>query len=464
MNDPNGPIFWKGQYHLFYQYNPNGAFWGDMHWGHAISKDMVHWRHLPLALSPTPGSADADGCFSGSALLFEGQVALIYTGVRSVPATQATSRGGGHSFRESQCLAVSRDRDLMTWTKLNRPIIANPPPGMEITGFRDPSAWRDGEWIYLTVGSGVAGEGGALLLYRSKTLHDWEYMHVVASGMGRKGPAGDPVASADMWECPELFPLGGKHALLYSSEGKVHWQTGVLDVGELRFHPEQKGLLDYGDFYAADTQLDQSGQRICWGWLPETRPEAEYRAAGWAGVMALPRQLALDAQGRLTSRFLPALAGLRRQEQRFEATHDEQRNQRHIAGLHLQGSCGEILCAFQSRVAPIRLSLVSRGLGGSPSGKWMVLKFDPAHSGRVLIDNQAIPLSGKNMSGLELHFFIDGSVMELILNGEAAFTKRFYYPGNQAPEIGIRCSDSSANGLSISIWQLEPISRDRLTT
>ena len=72
MNDPNGPIYWNGQYHMFYQYNPDGAYWGNMHWGHAVSPDMVHWRHLPVALAPTPGSPDADGCFTGTAVIQDG--------------------------------------------------------------------------------------------------------------------------------------------------------------------------------------------------------------------------------------------------------------------------------------------------------------------------------------------------------------------------------------------------------
>src|SRR5215212_10152948 len=65
MNDPNGPIYWKGRYHMFYQHNPRGAFWGSMHWGHAVSTDMIHWRHLPIALAPTPGGPDKDGVWSG---------------------------------------------------------------------------------------------------------------------------------------------------------------------------------------------------------------------------------------------------------------------------------------------------------------------------------------------------------------------------------------------------------------
>src|SRR6266704_1249689 len=85
MNDPNGPIYWKGKYHLFYQLNPHAAVWGDMHWGHAISTDMVHWHHEPIALAPTPGGADSEGCFSGSAVVEGGVPTFIYTGVQNAP-------------------------------------------------------------------------------------------------------------------------------------------------------------------------------------------------------------------------------------------------------------------------------------------------------------------------------------------------------------------------------------------
>src|SRR5246127_3091475 len=81
MNDPNGPIFFRGHYHMFYQYNPNGAFWGTMHWAHATSPDMIHWQHEPIALAPTPGGYDRDGVFSGSAVLDGNTPNLIYTGV-----------------------------------------------------------------------------------------------------------------------------------------------------------------------------------------------------------------------------------------------------------------------------------------------------------------------------------------------------------------------------------------------
>ncbi|HMD20740.1 MAG TPA: glycoside hydrolase family 32 protein, partial [Alloacidobacterium sp.] len=94
MNDPNGPIFWKGKYHMFFQYNPHAAVWGDMHWAHAVSPDMVHWQHLPVALAPTKGGPDGEGCFSGSAVVFNGVPTFLYTGVKSVSLPEATLSDG----------------------------------------------------------------------------------------------------------------------------------------------------------------------------------------------------------------------------------------------------------------------------------------------------------------------------------------------------------------------------------
>jgi beta-fructofuranosidase len=116
MNDPNGPISWNGQYHVFYQYNPNAAHWGDMHWAHAVSPDMIHWRHLPIALSPDSHGPDRDGCFSGSTVICEGVPTILYTGVRSTDALHATLRDGTHNFHESQCIATSHDLQLQSWT------------------------------------------------------------------------------------------------------------------------------------------------------------------------------------------------------------------------------------------------------------------------------------------------------------------------------------------------------------
>ena len=312
MNDPNGPIYWKRRYHMFFQYNPNAAVWGDMHWDHATSEDMVHWKHLRIALAPTPGWDDADGCFTGSAVDDRGTATILYTGVRSVPPERATLRDGHANFREVQCLATSGDPQLRSWTKWKTPVI-EPPRDSPITGFRDPFLWRDGDTWYLGVASGLRKVGGNVLLYRSRDLRKWEYLHVLAQGQWTGRDAVNAVDSGEMWECPEFFALGGKHVLLYSTAGKVAWETGELDRNELVFHSQRHGILDHGAYYAQKTQLDAHGNRILWGWVTEKRPDDELRAAGWAGCMSLPRVFSLNGAGDLEMRVAPEVEKLRAQ-------------------------------------------------------------------------------------------------------------------------------------------------------
>ena len=288
INDPCAPVFFRGQYHLFHQYNPNAAVWGDMHWSHATSPDMVHWKRLPVALAPSPtgpneaSSPDSAGCFTGSALFGNGRPAIIYTGVQTVPHEQATLSDGAHNFRETQLLATSSDPGLRTWRKHPQPVIPAPPPGLHVTGFRDPAPFQFAGSQYLAVGSGQRGIGGMVLLYRARRLPDgtadltqWEYLHPLAQEAAGTSPAPttsparrDPVDTGEMWECPDFFPLGNRHVLIYSTRRQTLWQVGDLDPRTLRFHPTASGQLDFGrSFYAPKTQLDEHGNRILWGWL-----------------------------------------------------------------------------------------------------------------------------------------------------------------------------------------------------
>jgi beta-fructofuranosidase len=464
MNDPNGPIYWHGKYHMFYQYNPDGAYWGDMHWGHATSPDMIHWTHLPVALSPTPGGPDSGGCFTGTTVVDAGTVTAIYTGVVSVPEDQATIRNGPNSFRESQCLATSSDPELKQWTKLPGPIIDAPPAGMHVKGFRDPSPWRHGEWWYMTVGSGFPHKAGAVLLYRSKDLHRWEYLHVLVSGESSEPDAAHLFASGDMWECPELFPLGGKHVLIYSTKGKTHWKIGDLDVKEMLFHPQKEGILDYGSYYAAKTQLNTDGNRIVWGWILEARPIEEYKAAGWAGMMSLPRVLTLASDGGLKLQAAPAVKVLRRQHQSLQISSSEEKNNEQVSKMAIENCCGEIRCELKPSGKPVSLSLQGAYSKHSVTETWLALKYDPAMQHQVSIDENAIPISLTDPNRLEVEIYIDGSVAEVFVNGQIAYTKRFYYPGSEPPAIGVRV-DGVPKSLSVlETWQLAPISPDRMTT
>jgi beta-fructofuranosidase len=461
MNDPNGPIYWNGSYHMFLQYNPNAAVWGDMHWYHSVSKDLVHWKHLPVALAPTPGGPDADGCFSGTAVVREGQVVLLYTGVRSVPEAEATIKDGAHSLRETQCMAVANDPELLTWTKVPAPVIAAPPPELEVNGFRDPSPWRQGDWWYTVLGSGIANQGGAVLLYRSRDLRSWEFVHILAHRNGGACANFDPFDLDEVWECPEFFALGGRHVLIYSTVGRSFWQSGRLDEEKMTFHPEQAGILDYGSFYAPKTQQDKAGNRIIWGWVQETRSQEELKAAGWAGMVSLPRRLTLDVNGRLVMRVAAEVNQLRQREQTLNIGTDEERNRRQLAAMSLDGCCGEALCRARRTGKAFELHLAGSEENAAP---WLRLKYDPHHPGEITIDSHPVPLALGEREDLSFHFYVDGSVIEMFVNDRVACTRRFYPSGTTAGNLHFKWIGSTAEMASFSTWQMASISADRLTS
>jgi beta-fructofuranosidase len=455
MNDPNGPIYWKNSYHMFFQYDPDAAVWGNMNWAHAVSPDMIHWKHLPIALAPTFGGYDQDGCFSGSAVTQQGVATILYTGVKTVPPAQATLRDGTHNFLEVQCLATSADSDLLAWQKFPQPVLL-PPQDPRITGFRDPFLYRtENNWL-MGIGSGIRGKGGRVLLYRSEDLRDWRYLHPLASGVRTGKETKDPVDAGEMWECPDFFALGKKHVLLYSTERKVYWETGELDPKQLIFHREKQGLVDYGSFYAPKSQLDASGRRILWGWIKETRPEVELIAAGWAGCMSLPRVLTLADGGSLKMEVIPELARLRDSEMFLPvpSAGDEARLAA-LGGMELKTATAEIEVAFQPK--PLHLT-ISDG-----AQEILALAFVPTRRGQELqIGDIAVPCPASGAALQHLRIFLDGSVAECFLNGELAFTYRTY----RAPAANLRMKIPQAELAaveSLQIWPLRPISPDRLT-
>jgi beta-fructofuranosidase len=457
MNDPNGPVFWKGKYHMFYQYNPDGAYWGDMHWGHAVSPDMVHWKHLPIALAPTPGSADALGCFTGSAVIDGDRVSILYTGISPAPASEATIHSDNLTARESQCLATALDDELTEWRKDPSPVIAGPPEGLTVAGFRDPCPWREGDRWYTGIGSGVRGAHGMVLLYESKDLRHWNYLHPLMSDTDFSTPE----TTGAMWECPDFFPLGDRHVLIHSARGKSWWQCGIFDPRELRFHAETGGQLDYGSYYAPKTQLDRFGNRILWGWIQETRPEAEYRYAGWAGVMSLPRVLSLSRDHRLQFDPPPAVGALRRELQKPSLVADPSRRRAQIANLQIRDGCGEVTFSFRTRNSPMRLSLVSEKAGEPPL---LLLFYDAGRPAEIRVDDTAVPVGSIEGGLVHVRCLIDGSVIEVFINRQAVCTRRYYYREPAPPAIRIQVDDGLMNLTEIATAQLARISPNRMTT
>ncbi|KAK9813362.1 hypothetical protein WJX73_002296 [Symbiochloris irregularis] len=250
MNDPNGPCVFNGKYHLFYQHIPDGCEWDfGIVWGHVVSTDMVHWQHVAMALEPSKGWLDADGCFSGCALTdTDGTPTILYTGVRlrnnadcgPLPPPELDLN---LPFVESQCVATAcktGDRHLERWQKNDVPMIAfapPPPPGTEgcqWVGWRDPFIFefkgQDGhkEWGML-MGSGRKVLGGAIMIYRSQELHSgWRFEGWLCEA--------ETADTGLMWECPLLAPLD------FVKESPLHRRSlsGFLSI------PEDRGGSDTG--------------------------------------------------------------------------------------------------------------------------------------------------------------------------------------------------------------------------
>lgn len=464
MNDPNGPIFWKGKYHLFYQLNPHAAVWGDMHWGHAVSPDMIHWQHQPIALAPTPGGPDSEGCFSGSAVVFNGKPTFIYTGVQNAPPDQVTLHDGNDKLRETQLLATAEDDNLLHWKKDPQPVIPTPPPGMKVTGFRDPCPWREGDtppavssnrssslgWWYCGIGSGQRGVGGFVLLYRSSNLRHWDYIGKLAEGKPNGKNTPNPCDSGEMWECPDFFPLDKNHCLFYSTEGKVIWSTGAYDPQAHRFTPARSGVLDHGAYYAPKSFLAPDGRRILWGWIQETRPEAAFSAAGWAGCMALPRVLNIGAQGQLEMNPAHEVEKLRGPVAKATVTPAAPFR---LQLPHLRRELGLHINLLSHTVATIRL--ISAG-----QSAWELTLDVPAN--QIRCGQIRFPLPGLPWPRPNLRLFLDGSVIESFIGAREALTSRVYdlQPGATTLEVSM----AGPGRLDLETWPLNPISPDRLTT
>jgi len=439
MNDPNGPVYWKGKYHMFYQYNPEGAYWGDMHWGHAVSADMVRWKHLPVALAPTPGGPDKDGVFSGCMVIDSGVPTAIYTGVQP----------------EVQCIATSSG-DLRRWKKYaGNPVIGGPPTGLRVTGFRDPAVWKEGGAWLMALGSGFRGEGGAVLLYESPDLRRWKYLHPLVTGRMKPGASSkDPVDSGEMWECPDFFPLGDKHLLIISTERVVRYLLGRYE--NRRFVAETTGGVDYGSYYAARTMANSGSRRILWGWVTEGRSAQAQRAAGWSGVMSLPRELTLYGS---QVRMRPA------------AEVESLRGDR--LGSGAAGDCLEI----QAEIDPANAPRAGLKLRAAKDGSEQTLVYYDREQKLLCVDrsrSSTDPSADRGMQSgpfllgrgepLRLRIFLDGSVVEIFANDRFCLTARIYPVGKTSTGLCLYASRGAAKMVSFTAWRMRPISADRLTS
>ncbi|GIM30387.1 glycosyl hydrolase [Clostridium polyendosporum] len=293
INDPNGFSYYKGEYHLFYQYYPYDSCWGPMHWGHAVSSDLVKWEHKAVALAPDE-EYDADGCFSGSAIEKDGVLYLMYTGHVN------TNKEKPENVRQTQCIAYSEDGITFNKIKEN-PVLTerNLPENALPQDFRDPKVFKKDEYYYTVVGSRNKDDSGQILLYKSEDLIEWKYVGIMIASENKLGK---------MWECPDLFELNGKYVLIVSpqfceKEEDRYWNihsslyfVGNVDFNTGKFSCEHVDQIDYGhDFYAPQTLIDDKNRRIAITWMQmwERNIPTHDKKHNWAGAMTIPRELEL---------------------------------------------------------------------------------------------------------------------------------------------------------------------------
>ncbi|XP_073055749.1 acid beta-fructofuranosidase 2, vacuolar-like [Primulina eburnea] len=300
VSDPNGPLLYKGWYHLFYQYNPYGAVWGNIVWGHAVSRDLIHWRHLPIAMVPDHWY-DINGVWTGSATVLEdGQLVMLYTG----------STNESVQVQNLAYPADPVDPLLVDWVKYSGNPVLVPPPGVEVKDFRDPTtAWLTPEGMWrIAIGSKV-NKTGISLMYDTKDFKTFKLLDGVLRGVPGTG----------MWECVDFYPVskimengldtsvngpGVKHVMKTSldDDRNDYYALGSYDSDAGIWTPDDPKIdvgiglrYDYGIFYASKTFYDkEKNRRILWGWIKETDSEKADIQKGWSSLQAIPRTILFD--------------------------------------------------------------------------------------------------------------------------------------------------------------------------
>ncbi|KAK9839842.1 hypothetical protein WJX81_005428 [Elliptochloris bilobata] len=513
LNDPNGPIFYKGRYHIFYQHVVGSSEWRwEMCWGHASSADLVTWRHEPLAMEPTPHGYDAAGCWSGCSAIDErGVPTLLYTGVRlrnspgCGPMPPHAAYDLGLEMIECQCAAVCDPGcdNLTTWTKVEEPMVPLPPRG-DLAGFRDPFIFaRDGggrPWKML-LGSGMPGRGGTLLVYHAPTLTSgWEYKGELPQGRSRPcgdwdmGAIADGAARGGLAEGGEGAAAMGVHVLCVSpyphstpcrpTNPCLYW-LGALTPDdkfpmEQAHGPEQ---LDLGDvLYAPNAFVDSRNRVLMLAWLQELRGGGASCGFDYAGCLSLPRVLTLQG-ARLHQAPAPELAGLR-QGKAFQSQHMELKAEQATPIERVRGPSLEVALTLRRGTARcagvlLRAWLQQGPSGGAPSAAAVVVDWQRSvlevvyptvlHADTLAFDWDAPhrriggalappPVDGDG--SVALRIFVDHSAVEVFTGAGQALATRVYrraMPSGSDPGMFLLAGGGTACADDVSVYELGSI-------
>ena len=470
MNDPNGMVFYDGEYHLFYQHNPHGNTWGHMSWGHAVSTDLVHWEHLPIALQDNYGVM----IFSGSAVVDVKNTSGF--GNSKKPPLVAIYTGHGHG-KQTQDIAFSNDRGR-TWIKYE----GNPVIDMNMADFRDPKVfWHEAtqKWI-MTVSIPLERK---VRFYGSPNLKEWDLF-------SEFGPEG---AVKGIWECPDLFPLKiegtnkskwvlivniGSESIAGGSGcqyfiGEFDGKHFNVDTTQHSSDPsgESANWVDHGkDFYAAVSWSDvpeSDGRRLWLGWMSNWQYANNIPTHPWRSAMSIPRSLSLKETSnglRMVQSPVKELRKLRSQKIEYKGLEIEKGTSK-FAKSELSGKRLEIIANINPGTASevgfrLRKGMNEASLVGF-NATHKKLFVDRTNSGNVTFHKD---FTGKHEGPLELenghihlHIFLDDSSIEVFGNrGETVLSERIFpSPENIEVEYYSKGGDSKIN--SLRAWNLKSI-------
>ncbi|GAF23980.1 LOW QUALITY PROTEIN: sucrose-6-phosphate hydrolase [Bacillus sp. JCM 19047] len=387
--------------------------------GHAVSDDLVHWNHLPIALAPGD-HCDQSGCFSGSAVDDNGVLTLLYTGHNVINRER-------DEFYQNQNMA--RSMDGVRFEKSSKiQLFQNNPKACSIIFAIQKCGKKTeaGRWLLAQ----QKRDAGQVLLYQSDQLETWSYEGVLAKHNGEN--------EGYMWECPDFFPLGDEHVLLLSPQGieaegdryHNHHQTGYF-VGHYQKNQFERGSfkeLDYGhDFYAVQTFQDGKNRRIAIGWMDMWESPMPSQEEGWAGALTLPRELVLK-NGHLYMKPVEELVALREKEIKLPST-----NVANKWALPIKGQKIELVVTInlnQTKAEGFGLKLAQAEDGSEETvlffdSNTKTVTLDRSQSGEGVTGKRTAPVSWNEQVRIQL--FLDRSSIEVFLNdGETVLTSRIY--------------------------------------
>ena len=441
MNDPNGTIYADGYYHLFYQHNPYGDVWGHMHWGHARSRDLVHWEQLPIALWPSLELGE-EHVFSGCAsITADGTPILIYT--------EVGLKNDGKQPDNQQWAALG-DADWITWQKHpDNPVLSlqtHGGPAFE-GDWRDPFIFHADGRTFLVLG-GNLDENSYIALYEATdgTLTQWEFRNTIHTAAR---------ADVRLSECPNFVAVNNENGgqdwvLLTSPHNPVAYEVGDFDVASYTFTPATKGVLDAGytptvtnaHYYATNIINAPDGRVILLGWV-RGFPEGK----GWNGCLALPRVLTIGPDRRPRQKPIAELAQLRGRQIIFPA--QSLLPTPTIVATALEASL-EIIASLHVK-AEQSIALYVRASNSSDPA--LAITYD----GTLLsLGETSIPFALRDKEPLKLHLFIDRSVSELYVNdGRAVITVVIPMPTTLV-DVEIDAHGGNVELLDFNAWELSP--------